>query len=392
MSPLTIYQDDYDDATIVSNLFIDEYMKDANDAQLKVFLYLIRMMSSHKVTSISDIADKFNYTEKDILRALKYWEKNKLLALDYDDTKNLVGIHLQPILHKPAVEAASLAVPVISSREIMVPAVSVPEPVAESRHSYEKISYEKPSCDKPSYDKPSYSLDDLKAFKEAEETSQLLFVVEQYLGKTLSASEIKTILFFSDTLHFSMDLIDYLIQYCVERGKKDFRYIEKVAVSWAEEGITTPKQAARAAGKYDRIVYDIMKALGRNGTPTKAEATYILRWTRELGFSADILFEACERTAMATEKHRFEYCNTILVNWKSQNVRHKADIKQLDSIHARSKEISHKELPNKATTNKDALYKDTSLPVKTPAAAGKFNQFKQNHYDFDALEKEILSN
>ena len=100
-----------------------------------------------------------------------------------------------------------------------------------------------------------------KEFKNNEETAQILFVTEQYMGKPLSTSEIKTILFFSDKLGFSIDLIDYLIQYCVEKGKKDFRYIEKVALSWAEAGIKTPKQAAGASRKYDKAVYDI----GRGG-------------------------------------------------------------------------------------------------------------------------------
>mgnify|MGYP000110404848 FL=1 len=63
------------DVTVVSNFFIDEYMKDANDAQIKVYLYLLRMMTAGLTTSVSDIADKFNHTEKDVLRALKYWEK-----------------------------------------------------------------------------------------------------------------------------------------------------------------------------------------------------------------------------------------------------------------------------------------------------------------------------
>ena len=75
MSRLTIYRDDYSDATIVSNQFIDEYMENANDAQIKVYLYLLRMMHANLPTSISDIADKFNHTEKDVVRALSYWEK-----------------------------------------------------------------------------------------------------------------------------------------------------------------------------------------------------------------------------------------------------------------------------------------------------------------------------
>ena len=97
MARLTIYPDNHVDSTVVSNLFIDEYMKDANDAQLKVYLYLLRMMSAHLATSVSDIADRFNHTEKDVLRALRYWEKQQLLSLDYDGDKNLVGIHIHDL-------------------------------------------------------------------------------------------------------------------------------------------------------------------------------------------------------------------------------------------------------------------------------------------------------
>lgn len=344
MSQFKVYQENYADATIVSNLFIDEYMKEANDAQLKIYLYLLRMMSAHLPTSVSDIADKFNHTEKDVMRALKYWEKNRLLSLEYDDGKTLTSIRLLDVNPRVDSDVVSLA-----------PVVSLVE--------------KKPEEPKNSYEKPGYTLDQLRDFKNSEETSQLLFVAEQYIGRPLSASEIKTILFFSDRLGFSSDLIDYLIQYCVEKGKKDFRYIEKVAISWAEEGITTPKQAAKAAKKYDKAVYDIMKALGRTGAPTKAEAGYAIKWTKEYGFSTDIILEACERTVLATDKHRFEYADRILSSWHKGNVHHKADIKLMDDAFARRKTV-----------------------VRTSAGASQFNQFMHTDYDFDALEKELLSN
>jgi DnaD/phage-associated family protein len=221
-----------------------------------------------------------------------------------------------------------------------------------------------------SFEKPNYTLDELKAFREKEDTAELVFIAEQYLKKTLSANDIRSILFLSETLRFSNDLIDYLLQYCVQRGKKDFRYIEKVAVSWAEEGITTPKQAANASRKYDKTVYDIMKALGKSAAPTRAEADYATKWIQEYGFTSDIILEACSRTVLATDKHRFEYADSILKNWHTKNVRHKADIKLLD----------------------DAF---TGTRKKTPAkttSAGQFNQFMHTDYDFDALEREILSN
>lgn len=357
MSRFTIYQDNYADTTIVSNLFIDEYMKDANDAQLKIYLYLLRMMSAHMATSISDIADKFNHTEKDVMRALKYWEKNHLLSLEYDESKNISGIRLLNVDSRPCADIVPLTTVVpMPSREI-----SSGREDAGVREEVRSSAFEK----------PSYSLDRLREFKNNEETAQILFVAEQYIGRPLSASEIKTILFFSDKLGFSSDLIDYLIQYCVDKGKKDFRYIEKVAVSWAEEGITTPKQAAKYARKYDKTVYDIMKALGKSSAPTKTEADYATRWIKEYGFTTDIIMEACERTVLATDKHRFEYADSILRSWHKGNVHHKEDILALDNAYAQSK---------------------SSSPKSAPIAAKVFNQFPQRNYDFDALEKEILSN
>lgn len=37
----------------------------------------------------------------------------------------------------------------------------------------------------------------------------------------------------------SAELIEYLIEYCVENGHKSMHYINKVALSWHEENITT---------------------------------------------------------------------------------------------------------------------------------------------------------
>lgn len=362
MGRLTIYKDNYVDATAVSNIFIDEYMKDANDAQLKIYIYLIRMMNANLSFSLSDIADKFNHTEKDVMRALKYWEKNNLLALEYDESKNLIGIHLLD-LNRPKGSGIKSDVPAATraSKESSSPSLGISldsQPAMENKTVCEDL-----------YEKPSYSLDQLKEFKSKEETSQLLFIVEQYIGKTLSPSEVRTIFFISDRLAFSVDLIDYLIQYCVERGKKDFRYIEKVAVSWAQAGITKPKEAEKYAYKYDKTVYDIMNALGKSSSPTSKEADYIRRWTKELGFEMDVIRVACERTVMGTDKHRFEYADTILRSWHDAGVRHMSDIAKEDEKFLRGK---------------------TSRTLSKSVSNNAFNQFKQHDYDFETLEKELL--
>ena len=349
MGKLTIYRDGYKDSTMVPNQFIDEYMKEANDAQIKVYLYLLRMFSANLSTSVSEIADRFNHTEKDVLRALKYWEKAQLLSLDYDEAKTLTGIRLKEFPPGDAVISAS----------------SLPEP---ARPSAPVVSIVSRQPEDP-YLKPSYSADDLRSFRDRENTAQLLFVAESYIGRPLSMADLRSILYFSDCLHFSDDLIDYLIQYCVDRGKRDFKYIEAVALNWAQSGITTPKQAEKFAAKYDKSVYTIMKELGRTGAPTSKELEYINRWLKEYGFSPEIISEACGRTVIATDSHRFEYAEGILSSWKRENVLRKSDIQRIDEKHQKRR---------------------NTVP-STHAASNRFNQFSQRDYDFDELEAKLLS-
>lgn len=386
MAVLNIYKENLSEYTVISNYFIDYYMEDANEAQLQVYLYLLRMVSANLPVSVADIADKFKHSEKEVLRALKYWELQKLITLELDSRKNVTGIclHAIPVPAAESAPAAAVCVkadpqpPLQSAYEAAAPSSSQPA-YENGGASQIQLSYETSKTDlpvneegeKPSmYIKPTYTAEQLKSFKAQDNAAQLLYVAQAYMGRPLSVSDVKTIYFMWDVLHFSDDLIDYLIQYCVERGKKDFRYMEKVAINWAEEGITTPKQAQKAASRYDKSVYTVMNALGKSGAPTARELEYIQRWTNEYGFSTDIIIEACDRTVLATDKHRFEYAEGILSNWKHENVHQKADIARADSRYQKQK----------GTASKSA------------ATANRFNQFTQNTYDFAALEQELLSN
>lgn len=343
MSRLTLYKDNLTESTIVSNQFIDEYMKDANDAQIKVYLYLLRMMNSNLPTSISDIVDKFNHTEKDVIRALTYWEKRNLLRLDYDDKGEICGLHMN------SVSASSKEAQIVPMPKI------VPAPA-------------------PSFEKPSYSLDDIAAFKKDEAASQILFVAESYLGRTLSAVDIKTLLFIYKELNFSVELMDYLIEYCVGKGKREMRYIEKVAVNWATEGVTTVRQAKNRSTRYEKLVYTVMKALGRQSDPTSQEADFIQRWNKQYGFSQEVILAACEKTVLAVSSHRFEYAEGILSKWHQSGIRTIGDVRKAEEEFRKNKEL------RPAT-------KQASKPVNS------FNSFSQQRdYDFEQLEKELFSN
>ncbi|MCR4750271.1 MAG: DnaD domain protein [Lachnospiraceae bacterium] len=359
MSKFSVYREADNGYTYVSNQFIDDYLADANAAQIKVYLYLMRMTGN--TTSVSDMADKFNYTEKDICRALKYWEKFGLLSLNYDLDGAVVGVKLNTP-YKTATISEMSSKPFIP---VALPYVSGTDHVSAApkaaREVQNPVTEEHPTNE---FVKPAYSLDDLKAFKDQEDTAQIIFIAEQYLGKTLSPSDIKSLLFITDVLHFSTDLIDYLLAYCVNKDKKSFRYIESVAINWAQEGITTPEEAKATSGRYDKSVYSVMRALGKSSSPTDKEADYVRRWTNDFGFSSDIILEACERSVMSTDKNRFAYADSILKSWSQAGVVNKTDIDEIDAKYHR--------------------------PKKT--ANTSFHQFDMKHdYDYDEMEKALLS-
>ena len=134
MSYITISTEAKETFSLVSNHFIDYYMTEANGEFVKVYLYLIRLLSSKAPISVADIADHFNLTEKDICRAIRYWISEDVLRLDYDASGQLTGITLLPLHEKTKEEAdTSLSLDSISllkfpekKKKPAVPAASKP--------------------------------------------------------------------------------------------------------------------------------------------------------------------------------------------------------------------------------------------------------------------------
>ena len=327
--------------TELSNIFIDEYLADANDAQIKVYLYLLRRMCAGRATSVSDLADKFNYTEKDVLRALNYWETQGLMSLEHDERGELAGIHMQDIVPKKLAATRSLhTVPIHEEAQIQAFA-----PVKQVRS--------KPAAHK---DNP-----------------QMLFVAEQYFGRTLNTNEIKTIYYIQDELEFSEDLIDYLLQYCALAGKKDFDYVRRCAMKWHDKGISTPEEARRESTVH-RNSYTIMRELGMTNAPTSTDLEYFDRWQSDYGFTLAIITEACRRTVLKAQSNRLQYCDSILRRWYECGVHTMEDIRKIDDD-----------------------FKSTAAASSRPSApvnftGTKFGRFQQNDYDLDSMENQLLDN
>jgi len=363
MSRILLSNDGLIGATAVSNVFIDHYMKEANDAQIKVYLYLLRNASSNASFEIGDIAEEFNHTEKDVIRALKYWEKAGLLTLRYDLTGEICGIGMMSSI---TAERKVSGAPIVTE-ETVTPVLSIVPKKEEvvSRKVTEVVLPAAPAVP----EKPAYTLDDIKAFKEESDTDELIAVTESYLVKTISPSDLKSLLYIRKELKFDSEMIDLLLQYCVSKGKKSFNYIETIAASWYEQGINTPEQAKSALSRFDKNIFDVMTALGKSKSPTAKEAEFINRWFVTYGFSREMVLYACEKAVAKPDSDRFPYTEGILAKWKEQGLTTKAEVDAADAEFRKSKNTGSK----KDSSKKSEGYKKTS-------------------YDFAAMQKFLTDN
>lgn len=357
MSKISLYSDKNTTTTSVSNVFIDEYMSGANGEFVKIYLFLLRQLNSADADfSLSEIADKFEHTEKDVKRALCYWERMQLLHLDYDINENLVGIQLMDALSKtdtPQAPSPQTSVGMRSQTAVGLTAANV-------------------STIKEPPVKKSYSADDIKQFTEQEAVTELIFIAEQYLGRTLTVTDLNAIFYFYDGLKLSIELIEYLIEYCVSNRHTSIRYIEKVALAWAENGYQTVEQAKQANGQYNQTYSVVMKAMGISGRSlVSAETAYIDKWKNEFGFSTELIQKACEKTIQAIHEPSFEYTDRILNNWKLNNITSLEEVAKADTDHQKRK-------------------KAAPAAPKT-VSKNKFNNFDQRSYDYDQLEKMLLT-
>lgn len=349
MKTLTLTTEQVHNDTIVSNIFLDKYMGDSNGEFVKVYLYLLRSINNVNV-GLSDIADRLNLTEKDVIRALKYWDKQGVLKVSFasaNEPKSIVIVNLNEASEGNSQQAATV----------------VASPSTES------------VADSNIPTKTKYSPSQAKRLKEQEEVKELLFIVEQYLGKQLTSSDISTILYIHNDLGFSVDLLEYLIEYCVTNQHTGMAYIEKVALSWYEKGFTSVADAKSSAAIYNKRTSVVSRTFGlgnRNLTPI--ELDFINRWYDDYGFDAELIEEACKRTIMSMSKPNFSYADGILRKWKDAGVRNLTDLKKVD----------------------EGFRASITIPVGTKPAStktvNKFNSFSQRTYNFDEMEKSLISN
>lgn len=356
---ITLLYNVQNEVTVLPNKFIDEYMIKADGEYVKIYLLILRLQGMGLPIDVDHLADHLELTRKDVLRALSYWEKAGVLQTG--EPANPKKDTISSTTAAANTVAATMDSTVSSESPVVSPTITaIPE-------------------------KNTLSPTEVENSMKDTDLERTIYMAETYIGRPFSTTELNSFCYINDQLHFSSDLMEYLIEYCVTRGKKSVRYIESVAINWYQQGITTVKEAKTQSTMYAQNVFPIMKAFGiSNRDPGSAELDYIKKWN-SLGLGTDIIIEACSRTLLATHQASFPYANKILEDWKRLGVRNTSDIKHLDDKH-RSLAATSSTAYSQGKTKKVS----PNAPSKKGGASNQFHNFEQRTYDYNDLESRLL--
>ena len=358
-------------STVISNIFIDKYMAEANGSYVKVYIYLLRCLSDPSMdVSVSDFSEKLDETEKDIIRALKYWEKKKLLSITWDMDGQISNLTITP-LGGMATEREDY-----DEEEMPVRRRRKPAPVIIEDDIPEPIEQEIVPVPAPVMKAPNYTPSQIASLKEYDDFEKLLDYVEDKLG-TLNQTKLNSLAFIYEILDMNSELIRYLYDYCAFKGKTGSAYLEKIAIDWKNKEIDTVDKARQESFSRSKECAAVKNSFGLQRSLGGLELKYISKWCQEYKMSPELIKEACDRTLIQANKPDFKYADRILKDWFDKNVSEPADVARLDEEHRSSS--------GKVRTKQNS----------TAAASSNKYSFPQRTYseaDYEEIERKKLAN
>ena len=249
----------------------DTYMNEASADELRVLLYVYRCGSP---ADTGRMARQLKITSEEAAQALRFWVEKGLFTC------------------RPAGSAAAPA-RARAKKVIETPIAYTAEEIAQKAGGSEELRF-------------------------------VLETVPTLIGRLLSPSECSALINLYDGAGLPADVILMVVEYCVSAGKPNLRYMEKMALGWAEEGITTHELAENkireleARHSFEGQVRSITGVTGRALTP--AEKQLVDRWSG-WALSPELVRLAYEICASRTGKLSFSYMNSILKAWHEKGCR-----------------------------------------------------------------------
>ncbi len=313
--------------------FMEKWGRFAKGEYLQIYLYILYIWEKdEKIPTISEIAKKLDRDRDMVEIAIDFWITADVLA------KNGRGYVIADDVNKSGKKDS------LSSKSGL-------------------------------RERPSYTSAEIDAVASKNKAVDSLFrQAEAILERILSPSDFELIYSFVDWLGLPVEVVVMLLRFAASRGKTGKRYLETVAIDWADKGIDNYESAEEYIREIELKLSNEGKIRGILGiydrALTQTEKKYIKAWTFEKDIPSELVAEAYDRTVAATGKLSWQYMNKILVSWSDEGIRTVDEVRE-----------------------KEALFKLKSAPskVKANGKKSKFNNYEDtNKPDYSNFAEEIL--
>ncbi len=254
------------DITPVENLFLLEFMPEAPENFVKVYLFGL-MQCYTQLSESDDMAAALSIDEAQIRDAFAYWQ-----------AKGLVDI--------------------VSTQPLLVEYRSVRALVSKSNSSEARIS---------------------------SKYASLVADLSKIMGtRMLSSAELAKVYDWVEIFAIEEEAVLLLAQHCIaQKGVKvSIKYMDSVAKSWAEANVLTKEAAEEYIAQYEEVTggaQSILKRWRSMRRPTEDELKLYRTWTKEWGFGDETISMACAEMTGA-QKPSFKYLNSILDSFRLNGV------------------------------------------------------------------------
>ena len=263
---------------------------------------LLLMLCRGEALSVDEIAKALKRDAADVADAMVFWQQQGILLPAGEAAKPLSESHPAP--QQPAVPAAAK------------PAEPVPEQQTApdlplSRPTHEQIAIRLQECE------------DFKVlFQEA----------QQKLGKTIGYEGQSILIMLHDTYDLPVEVILMLLEYAKSKGKTGYKYIASIGKEWSEKEIDSLESAEdyiREQHTTDTVWTRFRDVTGaKNRNPTAKQKRFLLSWSRDMGFSDEMIALAYEICIDNTNKLSLEYMDRVLLSWQKGGVKTPADARR----------------------------------------------------------------
>ncbi len=282
----------------VPTCIVDKHIKLAGSAQLKVLLWVLRY--SGTVFSIDDIASFLSMHPADVKDALQYWT-----------TIGVISINENTIVPSNNTSQDNNSYNIISDNNAKLQQQAAPCTQKTKR-----------AISRPQ--KPN-SVHVAERINGAPEIAFLMQEAQIILGRPISNGDSAILLMLHDNDGLPVDVIIMILQYAVNNGKSNMKYIEKIAIDWAAEEIDTLEKAEnkiRQLEEQKKCWTKLENIIGiAHRAPTAKESEMANRWINIWHFNSDLIKEAYDRCVNSQGKYVPSYMDAIIKRWHNSGIR-----------------------------------------------------------------------